>query len=79
MTLNPNELMIGDSAHDGPKLLKEYLSYAKYISERNIQSAQAILSNVNTNDITRTDTKLENGILLFDSLFEELVYNKLRS
>ena len=48
MTLNPNELMIGDSAHDVPKLLKEYLSYAKYISERNIQSAQAIFSNVNT-------------------------------
>jgi superfamily I DNA and/or RNA helicase/very-short-patch-repair endonuclease len=77
-SFNPNELRIGDSAHDGPKLLKEYLLYAKYISERNIQSAQTILSNVNA-DMARIDTKSEKGMLLFDTVFEELVYNKLRS
>ena len=77
-SFNPNELRIGDSAHDGPKLLKEYLSYAKYISERNNQNAQAVLSKINI-DISRIDTKSENSTLLFESLFEELVYNKLRS
>lgn len=77
-SFNPNELKIEDSVYEGPKLLKEYLFYAKYISERNNQNAQAVLSRINT-DSSRVNIKsAENNILLFDSLFEELVYNRLR-
>ncbi len=48
------------------------------LAKRNNQNAQSVLSRINT-DSSRVNIKsAENNILLFDSLFEELVYNRLR-
>ena len=77
-SIDPADLNVRDSKNDGPKRLKDYLLYARYVSERNIENASRILSVIN-NGMPRDVYQTKIRGLLFDSFFEELVYEKLRA
>ncbi|WP_027410029.1 AAA domain-containing protein [Anoxybacteroides tepidamans] len=72
-SIEPNELNVSGSKHDGPKLLKSYLEYAKAVSLVNREEIERILTELNENK----NTKKQNTNLMFDSPFEEQVYNQL--
>ena len=70
-SIEPEELEVYDTKNKGPKLFKEYLRYAKAISENNKELVRTIL-------LSLLDVKInENNQLTFDSDFEEEVCNKL--
>lgn len=68
-SIEPEDIRIDNIRNSGPKLLKEYLKYVRAVSLNNKKEAEEILytqSNINSNDE-----------LIFDSDFEEEVYEKL--
>ncbi|MBQ2938065.1 MAG: DUF4011 domain-containing protein [Clostridia bacterium] len=70
-SIEPEDLVVDNTKNSGPKLFKEYLKYAKAISENNSELAESILLSL----LDSKDT--ENGQLTYDSVFEEEVCNKL--
>lgn len=72
-SIEPNELSVGSTKNDGPKFLKSYMEYAKAVSHVNKDEIEAVLTNLNENQ----NTKKQNSPLIFDSPFEEQVYNAL--
>ncbi|OAS85992.1 AAA domain-containing protein [Metabacillus litoralis] len=72
-SIEPNELSVGSTKNDGPKFLKSYMEYAKAVSQVKKEEIEAVLSNLNE----KQNTKKQTGPLLFDSPFEEQVYNAL--
>lgn len=70
-SIEPEELVVDSTKNKGPKLFKEYLKYAKAISENNNELAESILLSL----IDKKDS--ENTKLSFDSVFEEEVCNRL--
>ena len=72
-SIEPNELNVSNTKHDAPKLLKSYLEYAKAVSLLNREEIERILMELNENK----NTKKQNTNIVFDSPFEEQVYNQL--
>lgn len=70
-SIEPEELKVDHTAHDGPKLLKAYLDYAKAISEGDSGKATSILNGL-------LDTGVASGHDgHYDSEFEEQVASAL--
>lgn len=72
-SIDPDELRTDVAKNNGPKRLKDYLRYAKAISENNRQGASVILASLNNG------FKRENSAsgALFESSFEEMVHRSL--
>lgn len=76
-SIDPVDLFVDNSMNMGPKTLKNYLLYSKFISENDFNGANGILSKVNRDNVTGVRAHNDKQ-LSFDSTFEELVYNKLK-
>jgi very-short-patch-repair endonuclease len=84
-SIDPDELKTDSVKNNGPKRLKEYLRYAKFISERRREGAENILltlsegffKNQETNNGGRGDVSA--STLFLESRFEEIVYERLQS
>lgn len=72
-SIDPDELRTDAAKNSGPKRLKDYLRYAKAISENNRQSAGVILASLN-NGFRRENSA---SGFLFESPFEEMVHDRL--
>ncbi|MFS0638169.1 AAA domain-containing protein [Mesobacillus foraminis] len=72
-SIEPHELSVGSTKNDGPKFLKSYMEYAKAVSLVKRDEMEAVLLQLNENQ----NTKKQNGPLVFDSPFEEQVYQAL--
>ena len=70
-SIEPEELLVDSTKNNGPKLFKLYLEYVKAIDARNNELAESILLL-----LADRNTQEQNQII-FDSEFEEEVYNKL--
>lgn len=70
-SIEPEELLVDSTKNNGPKLFKQYLEYVKAIDARNNELAESILLS-----LADRNTQEQNQII-FDSEFEEEVYNKL--
>ncbi|MBP7864184.1 DUF4011 domain-containing protein [bacterium] len=74
-SINPAvDLEVSNTKYSGPKILKDYLCYAKAVSDGDIDRAISILKENNPNLESRSRNKD-----IFDSSFEEEVANELRS
>jgi very-short-patch-repair endonuclease len=70
-SIEPEELNVESSTHNGPKLFKKYLQYAREVFNGNKEAAQAILNSVlDTGAIKNNDRQ-------HDSDFEAEVYEAL--
>lgn len=70
-SIEPEELIVDYTKNDGPKLFKKYLEYAKAVSDGNLNLARSqLLSLLDRNQQEKNQS-------IFDSEFEEEVYNKL--
>jgi superfamily I DNA and/or RNA helicase/very-short-patch-repair endonuclease len=70
-SIEPEELNVESSSNIGPRLFKKYLQYAREVSNRNKEAAQAVLNSVlDTGASKNTDRK-------HDSDFEAEVYEAL--
>lgn len=81
-SVDPDELKTDSAKNNGPKRLKDYLRYAKFISECRREGAENILLALNDGFMRAQgadDTKNNSTALIFESPFEELVYERLRS
>jgi very-short-patch-repair endonuclease len=84
-SIEPDELKTDNAKNNGPKRLKDYLQYAKFISERRREGAENILLTLNdrfardqkTNTMVRGDVTA--STLFLESPFEKIVYERLRS
>ena len=78
-SVEPDELKTDTTKNSGPKRLRDYLQYAKYISERRSDDVKNILANLNEgflrNEYDSTDQS--DNTLLFESTFEELIHDRL--
>lgn len=72
-SIHPSELP-GNETNPGVYFFKRYLEYAYATAEQNLQGAQAVLAKMNADFKMYHDSQ---GPLVFDSLFEEEVYNAL--
>ncbi|MBE5820724.1 MAG: DUF4011 domain-containing protein [Clostridiales bacterium] len=70
-SIEPEELIVDNTKNNGPKLFKDYLKYAKAISENNEELAESILLSL------LDSTESEDNQLTYDSVFEEEVCNRL--
>ena len=70
-SIEPEELVVDNTKNDGPKLFKDYLKYAKAISDGNGELAESILVSL------LDDKESKNDQLTYDSVFEEEVCNRL--
>lgn len=73
-SIEPEELKVDSTKNKGPKLFRDYLSYAKAISNNNIGYAKSILNKVG-NIVSIEDDKIDS----FDSEFEQEVCDSLRN
>lgn len=71
-SFEPEEFNVETTKNAGPKMFKEYMKYARAISERNISEANLILSSLSKNSTNERIT------LNFESIFEEQVYERLK-
>lgn len=75
-SINPNsDLDTSTSKHKGPKLLKKYLCFAYSIAQSDYAQGMTILSDVNS----RMNTSAVSESLVFESPFEEQVFEELRN
>jgi very-short-patch-repair endonuclease len=74
-SIEPHELNVAGSKHEGPRLFRHYLEYAKAVSNGNKEQILHILNRVNP----QTDTKKQYHHDQFDSPFEVEVCEALRS
>lgn len=72
-SIEPSELNVTNSKHDGPRHLKAYMEYAQAVSKLNKERIESVLTELNE----EMNTKRQNDSLDFDSPFEEEVYNSL--
>ena len=73
-SIDPSEIKPDEKKNSGRQRLKEYLEYAKAVSELDDIKKQQILSSL-SDSTNRTSDKP----IIFDSVLEELVYDKLIS
>jgi very-short-patch-repair endonuclease len=79
-SIEPDELRTDSAKNNGPKRLKDYLRYAKFISECRREGAENILLSLNDGFVRGGGANGEiHNALLFESPFEEIVYERLRS
>jgi superfamily I DNA and/or RNA helicase/very-short-patch-repair endonuclease len=72
-SINPeNDLDVAMAQHMGPKYLKDYLCFAKAVSDQDFDRAQSILNRINPNLNIGND-----GARMTESPFEEEVLNEL--
>lgn len=74
-SIEPDELNVAATGHQGPKLLKEYLAYAKAVAEQKEESQSQILERVNPK--ARIDQQQVDDRLAF--AFEAEVCARLRA
>lgn len=74
-SIEPEELNVSNTAERGPKLLKEYLKYARAVSNGKIEEVNAVIQEINET----VNTHVVQQSLHFDSPFEEQVYVQLRN
>lgn len=72
-SIEPDDLKTDPTKNMGPKRLKDYLKYAKYVSERDHDGVRNILTKLNQELLVDDD----NNRLIFESAFEELVHERL--
>ncbi|MFC4389065.1 AAA domain-containing protein [Gracilibacillus marinus] len=72
-SIEPHELNVTNAKNIGPKLLKSYMEYAKFVSELKKDKIEATLTNLSG----EVNTTKQESSLQFDSPFEEEVYAKL--
>lgn len=70
-SIEPEELSVESSTHNGPKLFKKYLQYAREVSNGNKEAAQAILNSVLDTGVAKNTDRQH------DSDFEAEVYEAL--
>ena len=73
-SIEPSDLDVSQSLHDGPKLFQKYLDYAKAVSNREISRVEHILLELSAD----TGLRQDGAQLNFDSPFEQEVYEELR-
>lgn len=73
-SVEPEELNVSSTAHNGPRLLKSYLKYVRAISQMDKEQIESVIHEVRES----TNTQTQQGDLQFDSPFEEQVYSQLR-
>ncbi|MRG28983.1 AAA domain-containing protein [Laceyella tengchongensis] len=74
-SIDPHELNVAGTKHEGPKLFRHYLEYAKAVSEGNKEQVLSILNRINP----QSETKKQYHDDQFDSPFEVEVCDYLRS
>lgn len=74
-SIEPEELNVASTAERGPKLLKEYLKYARAVSNGRVEEINAVIQEINET----VNTHVVQQALHFDSPFEEQVYDALRN
>ncbi|MER2169289.1 MAG: AAA domain-containing protein [Psychrobacillus psychrodurans] len=72
-SIEPEDLNVANTSERGPKLLKEYLKYARAVSSGKLEEVNAVLQEVNE----AVNTHVVQQALHFDSPFEEQVYQQL--
>lgn len=78
-SIDPEELKTDSAKNNGPRRLKDYLRYAKFISECKRDGAGDILQTLNDGFGRNVDGDNEGKMLLFESPFEELVHGRLKN
>ncbi len=71
MSFHPNDLVVENTKNEGPRLLKKYLQYAMAVSDGDTDLSRQIL-------LSLSDTSENENVLIFDSPFEEEVYDALK-
>ncbi|MBA4493338.1 AAA domain-containing protein [Paenactinomyces guangxiensis] len=74
-SIEPHELNVAGSKHEGPRLFRHYLEYAKAVSDGDKEKVLSVLQRVNP----QTETKKQFSDDQFDSPFEAEVCEALRS
>ncbi|EGA88422.1 Superfamily I DNA and RNA helicase and helicase subunits-like protein [Planococcus donghaensis MPA1U2] len=74
-SIEPEELEVANSKSNGPRLFKDYLKYARAVSNGQIERVQEVIQDVNE----LGNTSVSTSALQFDSPFEEQVYEQLRN
>jgi superfamily I DNA and/or RNA helicase len=78
-SIEPDELKTDTAKNNGPRRFKDYLRYAKFISDGRNDDIKNILDNLNPG-FTRNDNsngKIAQNSMIFESSFEDIVHNKL--
>lgn len=78
-SIDPEELKTDSAKNNGPRRLKDYLRYAKFISECKRDGAGNILQTLNDGFGRNADSNNESQVFLFESPFEELVHERLKN
>ena len=68
-SFEPEELNVDNTKHEGAKIFKDYLQYAKYVSEKSSTDANTLLNKYRGAELIENQS--------FDSPFEEQVYKAL--
>ena len=78
-SVEPDELKTDATKNAGPKRLKDYLQYAKFISERRNDEVKNILANLNEGFLRNEydNPEKNRNALIFESTLEELIYDRL--
>jgi very-short-patch-repair endonuclease len=78
-SIEPDELKTDTAKNNGPRRFKDYLRYAKYISEGRNEDVKNILENLNpgfTRNVNLQGNSGDNSVI-FESTFEEIVHDRL--
>jgi superfamily I DNA and/or RNA helicase/very-short-patch-repair endonuclease len=78
-SIEPDELRTDTAKNNGPRRFKDYLRYAKFISEGRNDDVKNILENLNpgfTRNVNLSGKSGDNTVI-FESTFEEIVYDRL--
>jgi very-short-patch-repair endonuclease len=84
-SIDPEDLRTDNAKNNGPKRLKDYLQYTKFISERRSEGAENILLTLNGRFFQNQETKdrggsdISSSTLFLESSFEEIIYERLQS
>ena len=78
-SVDPEELKVDTAKNMGPKRLKDYLEYAKYVSECRNEEVKNVLENLNEGFLRNeyTETRTTADTLIFESTLEELICDSL--
>ena len=74
-SIEPEELDVSETKNNGPKLLRKYLEYVRYLSNNDVEGAEMLLLSL----LDENNDELEQNSIWFDSPFEEEVYEALKS
>ncbi|WP_139488052.1 AAA domain-containing protein [Brevibacillus dissolubilis] len=74
-SIEPHELNVAGAKERGPKLFKAYLEYAQAVSQLDLDRIKKVLAEVGQ----ESSTQKQHSNLVFDSPFEEQVYNQLKN